>query len=146
MRTEKKTAELIVFVAVVLLFMFSGTMLAQKHNPDIITHEKIIELISGSGVLVENNGKTFVLTELKQFIAPGVYEEKIELESWMLDINDRQINKTNTAMDNKFESIDERLALEVWMMQAFKLEDKILEEDLELEDWMLGDTSWFPPN
>ena len=142
MRKDKKTAVLIVFVAVALLFIYSGVMSAQKHHPDVITNESI----TGSGGLMENNGKTFVLTELKQFIDPGVYEEKIELESWMIDKNFRQINKTNTAMEDKFESIEERLALEVWMMQAFKLEDKILEEDLELEDWMLGDISWFPSN
>ena len=146
MRTDKKPGELIVFVAVTLLFIFSGTMSAQKHQADVITNESIIKLISGPGRLVDENGKTFVLTELKQFIDPGVYEEKIELESWMIEQNIRKINETNTAMENKFESIDERLALEAWMMQAFKLEDKILEEDLELEDWMLGDTSWFPPN
>jgi hypothetical protein len=32
------------------------------------------------------------------------------------------------------------------MIQTFKLEDRILEADLEVEEWMLADTEWFEMN
>ncbi len=146
MRKDKKAGKLIVFVAVALLFILSGNMSAQKFHPEVFTNELIIKLISGKDGLEDKNGKTFVLTELKQFTDPGVYEEGLKLESWILERDTWRINETNTAMENKFESIEEKLALEAWMMQAFKLEDKILEEELELEEWMLWDPSWFTPN
>ncbi len=94
----------------------------------------------------DKNGKTFALTGLSHFIDPGVYEEEIKLESWILGRDSWIINERNTAMENNFESIDEKLAMEVWMMQVFKLEDKIPEGELELEGWMLWDASCFTPN
>lgn len=49
-------------------------------------------------------------------------------------------------MEDKFEPIEEKLALEAWMMQAFRLEDKILEEELEPGGWMYWNAAWFSPN
>ena len=46
-------------------------------------------------------------------------------------------------MDFEFVHVEKELALEAWMTQTFKLEDKILEEDLEIEYWILADTEWF---
>jgi len=146
MKNDKNAGKLIIFVTGALLVIVSGTLTAQKYHSDVITNESIIKLISGQDGLEDKSGKAFALSELKLFITPGDFEAKLELESWMLEKKPRGMNETNTAMENKFESIEEKLALEAWMIQAFKLEDKILEEDLDLEDWMLGDVTWFTPN
>jgi hypothetical protein len=118
----------------------------QKYHPAVITNELIIRLFSGKAGLENKYGKTFVITELKQFIDQGVYKKELELGSWMLGKKSWKINGINTAMENNFEYIEEKLAFEAWMMQAFKLEDRIMEEDFELEDWMFWDISWFTPN
>ncbi len=49
-------------------------------------------------------------------------------------------------MEKEFVPIEKELALEAWMLQTFKLDDKLLEEDLELEDWMVANIQWFELN
>ena len=49
-------------------------------------------------------------------------------------------------MDFEFVHAEKELALEAWMTQTFKLEDKLLEEDLEIEYWMPADIEWFEVN
>jgi len=74
------------------------------------------------------------------------YDEMVELEEWMLDNRSWLTIKDDDEMEFNFEHIEDDLALEAWMMQTFWLEDKILEEELELENWMLGDPEWFTQN
>ena len=56
--------------------------------------------------------------------------------------NFNRLNLILTAMKNSFKSIEGMLALEAWMIQAFKLEDKILEGDIVLKDRVVGDVSF----
>ena len=47
-----------------------------------------------------------------------------------------------TAMKFNFIPIEGKLAMEAWMMQLFRLEDKVLEEEFEFGDWMFGNDLW----
>ena len=41
---------------------------------------------------------------------------------------------------------EKELALEAWMLQTFKLEDKLLEEDLVIDEWLVAEIRWFELN
>ena len=45
-------------------------------------------------------------------------------------------------MKFNFIPIEGKLAMEAWMMQLFRLEDKVLEEEFEFGDWMFGNDLW----
>lgn len=49
-------------------------------------------------------------------------------------------------MEQDFVRIEKELALEAWMLQTFRLEDKILEEDLVIEGWLNPNIAWFELN
>lgn len=51
-----------------------------------------------------------------------------------------------TEMEYNFIRVEGKLALDAWMMQAFRLEDKVLEEEFEFEDWMFGNDLWISLN
>lgn len=73
-------------------------------------------------------------------------EREVGFETWMIDESSWRLNKNFSIMDFEFVHAEKELALEAWMTQTFKLEDRIPEEDLTLEDWMLADTEWFQMN
>ena len=71
---------------------------------------------------------------------------EVGLEAWMIDDSSWKLKKNFSIMDFEFIHAEKELALEAWMTQTFKLEDRILEEDLAIEEWMLADTDWFEKN
>ena len=73
-------------------------------------------------------------------------EKEVGFETWMIDESSWTLKKNFSIMDFEFIHAEKELALEAWMTQTFKLEDKILEEDLVIEEWMLADTDWFEMN
>ena len=77
-----------------------------------------------------------------------VYDSETEVgfEKWMIDKTSWTDHKNISIMDFEFVHAEKDLALEAWMTQTFKLEDRILEEDLEIEEWMLADADWFEMN
>ena len=73
-------------------------------------------------------------------------EREVGFESWMIDESSWTLKKKISIMDFEFVHAEKELALEAWMTQTFKLEDRILEEDLAIEEWMLAETDWFEMN
>jgi hypothetical protein len=73
-------------------------------------------------------------------------EREVGFETWMIDDSSWKLKKNFSIMDFEFVHAEKELALEAWMTQTFKLEDRILEEDIDLEYWMLADTEWFEMN
>jgi hypothetical protein len=49
-------------------------------------------------------------------------------------------------MEPKFIHIEKELAIEAWIMYAFKIYDMLLQEDLEFEGWLKADVEWFQRN
>ena len=49
-------------------------------------------------------------------------------------------------MEKYFIPVEKELALEAWMLQTFKLDDKLLQEDLLLDGWLKADIKWFELN
>ena len=49
-------------------------------------------------------------------------------------------------MEKDFIPVEKELALEVWMLQTFRLDDKLLQEDLVVEKWMAAEILWFELN
>lgn len=49
-------------------------------------------------------------------------------------------------MKFEFEHIEKELAMEAWIMYAFKIYDKILEEDLDFGRWLKADLRLFEMN
>jgi len=80
----------------------------------------------------------------KDFVIKG--EKEVGFEKWMIDESSWRLNKNFSIMDFEFVHAEKELALEAWMTQTFKLEDRMPEEDIILEDWMLADTEWFQMN
>ena len=64
----------------------------------------------------------------------------------MIDESSWTLKKNFSIMDFEFIHAEKELALEAWMTQTFKLEDRIPEEDITVEEWMLADTDWFEMN
>ncbi len=81
-------------------------------------------------------GKDFVISS----------EREIGFETWMTDKSSWTLKKNISIMDFEFVHAEKELALEAWMTQTFKLEDRILEENLTLEEWMVADIDWFEMN
>ncbi len=73
-------------------------------------------------------------------------EKEVGFEAWMIDDSSWKLKKIFSIMDFEFVHAEKELALEAWMTQTFKLEDRILEEDIDLDYWMLADTEWFEMN
>ena len=49
-------------------------------------------------------------------------------------------------MKQDYVPAEKELALEAWMLQTFKLEDKLLEEDLVIKGWLVAGIRWFELN
>ena len=49
-------------------------------------------------------------------------------------------------MEAEFTHIEKELALEAWILYAFKIYDMLLEEDLEYGGWLKADLMWFNRN
>ena len=49
-------------------------------------------------------------------------------------------------MKNVYVPAEKELALEAWMLQTFKLEDKLLEEDMVIDSWLVAEIRWFELN
>ena len=49
-------------------------------------------------------------------------------------------------MEPDFIHIEKDLALEAWIMYAFKIYDILLQEDFEFDGWLKGDLNQFEQN
>ena len=49
-------------------------------------------------------------------------------------------------MEKDFIPAEKELALEAWMLQTFKLDDKLLEEDFVILGWLVAEIQWFELN
>ena len=49
-------------------------------------------------------------------------------------------------MEAEFLHIEKNLAIEAWIMYAFKIYDMLLEEDMKFDGWMKADLNWFERN
>ena len=49
-------------------------------------------------------------------------------------------------MEADFLHIEKELAIEAWIMYAFRIYDILLEENLEFNGWMRADLKWFELN
>lgn len=139
MKTDNHTSTLFKTVALtgMLLFIsyygYGQQALAMSFEPDEKYEIVINRMPSLSAELF---GKDFVHNR----------EREVRFETWMIDESSWTLKKNFSIMDFNFIHAEKELALEAWMTQTFKLEDRILEEDLDLEDWMLADTEWFEMN
>jgi hypothetical protein len=74
-------------------------------------------------------------------------EKEVGFEKWMIDESSWSHKQNISTMEFEFVPAEKELALEAWMTQTFKLEDRVVEEeDLAVEEWMLADTEWFEMN
>lgn len=73
-------------------------------------------------------------------------EKEAGFETWMIDKSSWLSEQNNSIMKFEYVPAEKELALEAWMTQTFKLEDRLLEEDIYLENWMLSDADWFEMN
>ena len=139
MKTDNHTTNLFKTMALTGLLVFISYYgygqqeLAMSFEPDEKYEIVITRMPSLSAELF---GKDFVYKR----------EMEVPLEKWMIDESSWILKKNISIMDFEFIGAEKELALEAWMTQTFKLEDRILEEDLVLEDWMLADTDWFEMN
>ncbi len=49
-------------------------------------------------------------------------------------------------MESDFVHIEKELAIEAWIMYAFKIYDMLLQEDLDLDGWLKADLEMFEMN
>ena len=49
-------------------------------------------------------------------------------------------------MKQVYISAEKELALEAWMQQTFRLDDKLLEEDMDFGNWLVPEIQWFELN
>lgn len=139
MKTNNHTATLFKTLALtgMLLFIthygYGQQALAISFEPDEKYEIVINRMPSLSAELF---GKDFVYNR----------EKEVGFETWMIEKSSWRLNKNFSIMDFEFVHAEKELALEAWMTQTFKLEDRIPEEDITLEDWMLADTEWFEMN
>ena len=139
MKTDNHTATLFKTMALtgMLLFIsyygYGQQALAMSFEPDQKYEIVITRMPSLSAELF---GKDFVSNN----------EREVGFETWMIDESSWTLRKNISLMDFEFVHAEKELALEAWMTQTFKLEDRILEEDLDIEEWMLADTDWFEMN
>ena len=52
----------------------------------------------------------------------------------------------HTNMEPDFLHIEKELAIEAWIMYAFKIYDMLLQEDFEFDGWLKADENWYQPN
>ena len=139
MKTDNHTATLFKTMALtgMLLFIsyygYGQQALAMSFEPDQKYEIVITRMPSLSAELF---GKDFVSNN----------EREVGFETWMIDESSWTLRKNISLMDFEFVHAEKELALEAWMTQTFKLEDRILEEDIAIEEWMLADTDWFEMN
>jgi hypothetical protein len=139
MKTDNHTTNLFKTMALTAMLVFISyngygqQELAMSFKPDI-KHEIVITRMPS--LSAELFGKDFVYE----------MEKEVRFEKWMIDESSWTLKKNISIMDFEFIHAEKELALEAWMTQTFKLEDRMLEEDLVLEDWMLADTDWFEMN
>ena len=139
MKTDNHTATLFKTMALtgMLLFIsyygYGQQALAMSFEPDQKYEIVITRMPSLSAELF---GKDFVSNN----------EREVGFETWMIDESSWTLRKNISLMDFEFVHAEKELALEAWMTQTFKLEDRILEEEVALEEWMLADTEWFEMN
>ena len=139
MKTDNHTATLIKTMALTGMLVFISyygygqQALAMSFEPDKKYEIVITRMPSLSAELF---GKDFVYNR----------EREVGFETWMIDESSWTLKKNFSIMDFEFVHAEKELALEAWMTQTFKLEDRILEEDLTIEEWMLADTDWFEMN
>ena len=139
MKTDNHTATLLKTMALTGMLVFISyygygqQSFAMSFEPDKKYEIVITRMPSLSAELF---GKDFVYNS----------EREVEFETWMIDESSWTLKKNFSIMDFEFVHAEKELALEAWMTQTFKLEDKILEEDLVIEEWMLADTDWFEMN
>ncbi len=146
MRTMDKSSgnNIRILIIGLTLLIYTGSLFSQlSYEITLQKEDNGFEIILGN-IHVIDFGKAFVVGLNEQFSNDIVFEKDVSLEQWMLE-KESWINVKNNE-DMEFEHVEEQLALEAWMIQAFKLEDKILEEDLKLEEWMLADTDWVGRN
>jgi hypothetical protein len=49
-------------------------------------------------------------------------------------------------MEKDFIPVEKELALEAWMLQTFRLDDKLLQEDMIFDQWLVAEIQWFELN
>ncbi len=49
-------------------------------------------------------------------------------------------------MKDDYIPAEKELALEAWMLQTFKLDDKLLEEHIDMNEWLVAEVKWFELN
>ena len=139
MKTDNRTARLIKTMALTGMLVFISyygygqQALAMSFEPDSKYEIVITRMPSLSAELF---GKDFVYNS----------EREVGFQTWMIDESSWTLKKNFSIMDFEFIHAEKELALEAWMTQTFKLEDRILEEEVALEEWMLADTEWFEMN
>jgi hypothetical protein len=139
MKTPNHTTTLFKTLALtgMLLFIsyygYGQQSLTTSFEPDKI-HEIVIERMPS--LSAELFGKDFVVN----------IEREVGFEKWMTDGSSWTKKRNNSIMDFEFVHAEKELALEAWMTQTFKLEDRMPEEDISVEEWMLADTEWFEMN
>ena len=139
MKAENPTTTLFKTMALtgILLFIsyygYGQQSFAMSFEPDQKYEIVITRMPSLSAELF---GRDFVVTN----------EREVRFEKWMIEESSWKVQKNASIMDFEFVHAEKELALEAWMTQTFKLEDRILEKDLALEEWMLADTDWFEIN
>ena len=139
MKAENHTTKLFKTMALtgILLFMsyygYGQQSFAMSFEPD---KEYEIVITRMPSLSAELFGKDFVVTN----------EREVRFEKWMIEESSWKVQKNVSIMDFEFVHAEKELALEAWMTQTFKLEDRILEEDLTIEEWMVADIDWFEMN
>jgi hypothetical protein len=139
MKTTNHTStfyQTLALTAVLLFISYYGY--GQQALPMSFEPDKKYEIVINRmpALSVELFGKEFVVTN----------EREVRFEKWMIEESSWTVHKYVSIMDFEFVHAEKELALEAWMTQTFKLEDKILEGDLVVEEWMLADTDWFEMN
>ena len=94
----------------------------------------------------------------------GKYSEAETVYLRALEIRENNLNSDNPAIaeslnnlgllycnlgryhEAEFLHIEKELAIEAWMMYAFRIYDMLLEEDLEFRGWLKADPGWFECN
>jgi hypothetical protein len=131
--TQFKTLALSGMLLFITYYGYGQQSLTISFEPDK-KHEIVIKRMPS--LSAELFGKDFVYH----------IEREVGFEKWMIDEYSWTLKRNNSIMDFEFIHAEKELALEAWMTQTFKLEDRILEVDLEVEEWMLADTEWFEMN
>jgi hypothetical protein len=139
MKHKKDTAALYKTIILAGMFLFIShygygqQSMETSFEPD---HKYEIVITRMPSLSAELFGKEFVI----------IQEREVGLERWMTDQSSWLPEKNKPIMEFNFVPAEKELALEAWMTQTFKLEDRILEKDIAVEEWMLADTDWFERN